>query len=457
MERPGGITGLSDEDSWIGKAVRLREAGDFTGAIAAFRQASTDPELIVRATALWQVGAIFLEEFGDPRSAIAPLRQAWELDHPDIAPLAGIDLGLAYESAGQLSRAREAFERVWELNEPRYSPYAAIPLSRVLFAAGDTEEARRILHEAAAGPDKSRAALAHRYLGDVEQAFGDVQSARSHYELALQLDVEDAPEVRVALAQLQAKQGSEGEAIENYEAALAEGVEHATSIRYVLASLQARSGAWSQALRNYELVWQAHDDEFEPGRTDPRPNAAGMLAHQYKRAGDIPTARRAAQYAADHGSDRVAARAMCLLAVLDAADGKGKAARAEFKKALQRAAGTVDLPEAQLGLARLDAREGHLEDALRGYEELMKSKDESLKAVATFGKGRVLAKLGDRVGARVAYRATLEGPISQGLRETVIRHLKALERGAPSKEVPPHSGQEGVTGDDLDDWIERSE
>jgi tetratricopeptide (TPR) repeat protein len=210
-------------------------------------------------------------------------------------------------------------------------------------------------------------------------------------------------------------------------------------------------------LRNYELVWQAHDDEFDAGRTDLRPNAAGMLAHLYKKAGDIPAARRAAQYAADQGSDRVAARAISFLASLDAADGKGDAARTGFKKALERAAGTVDLSEARLGLVRLDEREGHLTDALRGYEQLMKSKDETLKAAATFGKGRVLAKLGDRVGARLAYQAALDGPISQGVRESVTRHLKAIEEEAASREVAQDPGQEAVPGDDLDDWTERSE
>jgi tetratricopeptide (TPR) repeat protein len=459
MERPdpGGITGLPGEDSLIGKAVRLREAGDFTGAIAGFRQASTDPDLFVRATALWQVGAIFLEEFGDPRAAITPLRQAWELNHPEVAPLAGIDLGLAYENAGQLSRAGEAFEWVWELSDPRYSPFVAIPLSRVLFAAGETEKARRVLHEAAAGADKSRAALAHQSLAELEQALGNLAAAQSQYELALQMGVKDAPEVRVALALVQAKQGSDGEARKNYEAALAEGVEHPASIRYVLASLQARSGAWSEALKNYELVWKADDDEFDAGRSQIRANAAGTLAHLYKKAGDIRAARGAAQYAAEQGSDQVAARAMFFLAALDAADGKGEAARAGFKRALQGAAGTVDLPEAQLGLARLDEREAHLEDALRGYEQLMKAKDETLKVAATFGKGRVLAKLGDRVGARVAYQTALEGPISQGLRETVTRHLKALEEGPASKGVTQRPGKKGVTGDDLDDWTERSE
>ncbi len=148
---------------------------------------------------------------------------------------------------------------------------------------------------------------------------------------------------------------------------------------------------------------------------------------------------------------------MSFLAALDAADGKGEAARTGLKKALQRAAGTVDLPEAQLGMARLDEKEGDLEDALRGYEQLMKSKDETLNAAATFGKGRVLAKLGDRVGARISYQGALDGPISQGLRETVTRHLKALEEGAASKEVAEHPEQKGATDDDLDDWTERSE
>jgi tetratricopeptide (TPR) repeat protein len=454
---PGGITGLPDEGSLIGRARRLREAGDFTGAIAAFRQASTHPDLIVRATALWQLGAIFLMELGDPQAAIAPLRQAWELRHPDVGPLAGLDLGLAYERAGQLSRAGEAFEWVRDLNDPRYSSYAAIALSRVLLGAGETERARRVLDDAAAGADRSWAALAHRILGELEQALGNLAAAQSQYELALQMGVEDAPEVRVTLARVQAKLGSEGEARKNYEAALAEGVEHAASIRYVLASLQARSAAWSEALGNYELVWHAHDDDFNAGRTDLRPNAAGMLAHLYKKAGDIPAARRAAQYAAEQGSDRVAARAMSFLAALDAADGKGKAARTGFEKALHRAAGTVDLPEARLGMARLDEKEGNLEAALRGYEQLMKSKDETLKAAATFGKGRVLAKLGDRVGARISYQAALDGPISQGLRETVTRHLKVLEEGAASKEVAEHPGQKGATDDDLDDRTEHGE
>jgi tetratricopeptide (TPR) repeat protein len=418
---------LPGEDSLVGKATRLREAGDFTGAISAYRQASTDPDAFVRATALWQVGAIFLEEFGDPRAAIAPLRQAWELQHPEVAPLAGIDLGLAYEGAGQLSRASEAFEWVRELNDPRYSPYVAIPLSRVLFAAGQTEKARQVLDEVAAGADKSRAALAHQSLGDLEQGLGNLVAAQAQYELALQMGVQDAPQVRVTLAQLQAEQGSTEEARKNYEAALAEGIEHPASIRYVLASLQARSGASSEAIRNYELVWKADDDEFEAGRSGIRANAAGMLAQLYKKAGDISAARGAAEYAADQGSDRVAARAMYFLAALDAADGKGEAARAGFERALQRAAGKVDLPEAQLGLARLDESEGRREDALRGYEQLMQSKDEALKAAASFGKGRVLAKTGDRVGARVAYQAALEGPISQGLRETVTRHLKELD------------------------------
>lgn len=407
--------------------MRLREAGDFTGAIAAFRQASIDPDPFVRATALWQVGAIFLEEFGDPRASIAPLRQAWELQHPEVGPLAGIDLGLAYEGAGQLSRASEAFEWVRELNDPRYSPYIAIPLSRVLFAAGETEKARQVLHDAAAGADKSRAALAHQSLGELEQGLGNLVAAQAQYELALQMDVQDAPQVRVTLAQLQAKQGSTEEARKNYEAALSEGVEHPASIRYVLASLQAHSGAWSEAMKNYELVWKADDDEFEAGRIEIRANAAGMLAHLYQKAGDIGAARGAAEYAADHGSDRVAARAISFLAALDAADGKGQAARAGYTRALLRAAGTLDLPEAQLGLARLDESEGHLEDAIRGYEQLMKSKDEALKAAATFGKGRVLVKVGDRVGARVAYQAALKGPISPGLRKTVTQHLKELE------------------------------
>ena len=268
----------------------------------------------------------------------------------------------------------------------------------------------------------------------------------------MQLGVEKAPEVRVALARVQAKLGSEGEAGKNYETALAEGVEHATSIRYVLASLQARSGARSEALVNYELGWHGQDDEFDAGRTDLRPSAAGVLAHLSRKAGDISAARRAAHYAAEQGSDRVAARAISFLAALDTADGRLGAARTGFEEALERAAGAVDLPETRLGLARLDEREGHLRDALRGYEQLMKSKDETLKAAATFGKGRVLAKLGDHAGARVAYQAALSGPISQGLRESVTQRLQALEQDAHSKEA-----QEGVPRDDFDDWTERSE
>jgi len=263
----------------------------------------------------------------------------------------------------------------------------------------------------------------------------------------LQMGVDHAPELRVALAHIQGKLGLDQAARKNYEDALAEGVDHRASVRYVLASLQFRAGAWSEALKNYQLVWEAADDEFEPGRTDLRASAAGVLAQLYKKAGDLQPAKRAAQYAVDKGSDRVAARAMYFLAALDAADGKDDAARKTFEQALKRAGGNFDLPEARLGLARLDERQGDLEAALRGYEQFMASDDPSLRSSVTFAKGRVLEKLGDRAGARAAYQAALKGSLSPGLRETVIRRLAALDNESGSTETTEHPGKNELIGD----------
>lgn len=186
------------------------------------------------------------------------------MDHPKVGPVAAIDLAEAYADAGDPTQAREVLEWVWELNLAPYSPFAALPLARLLAEAGETEQARRRLQDVAADPNTNR--------------------------------VDGAPDVRFALAPIQARQGLEEAACKNYELALADGVHHPANVRRVLASLQAKMGAWREALKNYELVWQAGDDEFDDGLPDVRPDAAGMLAHLYKQAGDLPAARRAAQY-----------------------------------------------------------------------------------------------------------------------------------------------------------------
>ena len=195
-------------------------------------------------------------------------------------------------------------------------------------------------------------------------------------------------------------------------------------------------------MKNYEIVWHAADDELGVGVRDNRPSAAGVLVQLYKKAGDLSAARRAALYAIEKGSDRVAARALCFLAALDAEEGNDETARKAFDHALKKAAGGFDLPEARLGLARIDERQGHLEAALRGYEQFRDAEDLRLRATVSFARGRVLARLGDRAGAHAAYEAALEGPITDRLRNTIRQHLNALNEGTiGSQDDRPEDGQ----------------
>lgn len=102
---------------------------------------------------------------------------------------------------------------------------------------------------------------------------------------------------------------------------------------------------------------------------------------------------------------------------------------------MKKAHDVNDQCEIRLRLALLDEKEGHLEEALRGYQQGTQSDKPPLAAAAMYGKGRVLAKLGDREGARAAYESRLQFPVTETQREKILGKLAELDGGQLSKET----------------------
>lgn len=155
-------------------------------------------------------------------------------DHPTTG-LAFLKVGELQSRSGDLEAARAAFARAAEIAELQRSKTDALTvataLAEALHRAGELDESQRLWQqvaaeaEAALGPQHNLASEAQLGLGQLAEARGDLATARSRYEGALEVLAEntrsDALSLRLALARVLRKQGLRAEGLQRARQTLA--------------------------------------------------------------------------------------------------------------------------------------------------------------------------------------------------------------------------------------------
>jgi tetratricopeptide (TPR) repeat protein len=216
-----------------------RARGDLKAAAAALREALVnDPDDFYLRVMLAEV----LTELGEHEAARRQIRRA--IAGEPTAELAWIALAELYLAEGEPEQAEEAARRAIRVEPRRHD--AALWLAAHLREHGEQQRAAEIYRKiVAAAPDN---AAAHRGLGEVSLALGQLEAARDHLAAYLDLDRTD-PEVVAALARAYLEGGETGRAIGLLELAVA--LESADSgLRERLIALLVEQGLHRRAVRH---------------------------------------------------------------------------------------------------------------------------------------------------------------------------------------------------------------
>jgi len=214
-------------------------------------------------------------------------------------------LGLAYFDAGELHRARRAFERSLA-RSPGYDQ-ALNGLGLIDLLEGDTASAYRSFTLALkANPSNTKARV---NLAAMAIQRGDLKDARSYAERALRL-APDSAEAHFNLGRIEETEGREERALTAYGRAIECRPDFARP-HYALALAFSRKGRYDLATRYYRRAAELDESLFQ-ARTN--------LAEIHRRAGRITDARRETVLAVE--SAPYEWRPRCLLGILaeDAGD-----------------------------------------------------------------------------------------------------------------------------------------
>lgn len=254
---------------YLGNLGRIRKAmGDDPGAAAAYRAALA---VLPEDAALWSDLAASLLAMDDGAGARTAAEQAVGLNAR--LPQAQLNLGLALRAcappAGQEhaadERARSAFHAALRLEPGLAAAHRA--LGEMSQAAGELEAAKAAYTDALRYDPAS--AEAHCNLGNILRDEMDLDAAVAHYRAGLEVQP-DAAEIHGNLGVALHELGRFGEALDAYDAALARMPDLA-EVRRNRAMTLLLLGRYDEGWQEYEWRWKTKRFQGEAtGITSPR-------------------------------------------------------------------------------------------------------------------------------------------------------------------------------------------
>jgi tetratricopeptide (TPR) repeat protein len=317
-------------------------------------------------------------------AAIATLEQAGLAPAPSHAAL-HLNLGNAYQAAGQLERAVASYRRALELDPACAPGYSN--LGNVLQAQGDLASAVANYQTALRhNPDYPEA---YFNLGNAYEGLGQLDLAIASFRAALRLRPDD-PQAHNNLAHALQSAGQLGDAVAAYETAvrIAPG---SASIRINLGSALRGLGRLDEAIAQYQ-----HALALEPTSAVAHYNLANARLAQGDRAAAASGYARAVALKPDY------APAHYNLATLHKDLGDTAAAVASYRRALES---DPNLVGALFNLANLLQDQGELDAAAAIWRRLLALEPDHAEAQAGFGNA--LHALGLIDEAITAFRRAL--------------------------------------------------
>ena len=405
--------------------------GRWSEAATAFLGARQHPLARVRATADLALGAILIDHLDRRATGIRALERAWRSHHPSVAPVAALRLAALLHHDGDRQRARRMYRWAWRRGEGSTRWDAIAALVALAREAHDASTASRLLTELEREAGACASSHAWQALGSLHERAGSPALAEASYRKALACEPSDAALVHGLLGRALARQGKDDAARAELELATARATP-AWPFVFLLARVHERLGNTSAACAGYDEIVGVSDSEVRnlPGGAlagaaattrDLRPVAAARLGRLRRSMDDLPAARAAYAYAAEHGTRSVSAAAWLATARLERSAGDRSAARAAYARAIVVSGGSY--PRAELGLAQLLIASKQREAARQILAGLVTCGDARVGSLAAAQLGELLTALGDVAAARASYEAALAGPLSAGVRARVEQAL----------------------------------
>jgi tetratricopeptide (TPR) repeat protein len=348
----GASTAQAPEDR-LEQGRRLRELGDWSGALAAFRAAahSADPDVRAQALlgeawilqgqgrtgeaceafeaaagcgvparagkALLQLGVLLGEE-GDLAGAVRAWSRAVETDAPDDADVAALNLGLTELQLGHEEAAASAFLRAVKTPNPRIRAKAALNLAQLAQDGGADDDTVDDWYRTAVDTQDPEYAvdaafeLAGRLVGRGLRA----EPRRLLRTLIETADDEWAARATVRLAMLHDCDEDVNGAAALYREAIALGhADYSTEAHLYLGRLCLRT------YRDDAARWHLRT-ALDAGHPDHSPEAGLLLARIHEETGDLDAAELLLRQLAETGHATVAPQAGELLADVLARNGR---------------------------------------------------------------------------------------------------------------------------------------
>jgi predicted CXXCH cytochrome family protein len=268
----------NEADLYIGMALIATAADRRAGVTRIERQMDHDPE--ARAVAV--LGEAYFAD-GKHAEAIAAFERALAKD-PSL-PKARYNLAQAFEAAGQIDRARAAYEQAGDFPEARYA------LGNLLRRSGDLTEAIRQYRRALAL--RPTYTDAHINLGSIYADQARFDEALAALEQALRIDP-SADEAHNNLGRVFAAKGSVPKALVHLRRALALNAANVTA-RYNLARVFQSTNAMPAAAAEYRRVLATR-----PGLVEAHVGLGQALGDMNQIDGAIAEFREALRLQPDH-------------------------------------------------------------------------------------------------------------------------------------------------------------
>ncbi|MEU7892461.1 tetratricopeptide repeat protein [Nonomuraea sp. NPDC049152] len=402
----------------LAEAMRLWGEGDLDGAAVLLRQiaATGDPEGSHHLARL-------LEERGDLEGAEAAHRSVIQSGHPVLGQHSAISLGMLLVDAGEWAAAHRVLTVASDGADFEIAALADTALVLVLNKLGDQQGALEALERARLSDSPSVAELAAR-LELPEFGAPDPAAAREMYELARQMDDEDAfrhlltcgdPEI-VALSAFRLytiyADGEDYEAArEVCERAIAVGhPDHLTMAYKLLGAVLVDLGEYTESLEAYRRA-------AEDGRPELRLPALIEQAKVTAQLGDVETTRAIFRRVIASGNPEFAVEAHACLGQMAVEAG-------QYAEAIEELRAVLDAGESEwssitvtmLGML-LDQAPGHREDVLA----ILRAATEHADQDAAFRAALVLE--------HAAFQEPLADPVEEQALQDTDAGLHLLKEG----------------------------
>ncbi|MFE7032448.1 tetratricopeptide repeat protein [Streptomyces sp. NPDC057621] len=361
----------------------------------------SNPEVVLRAGYL--LGLMRATE-GDFEAAAEMLQAAADSRHPVWAPLARVDQGACWAETGDYERARTVLTEIAHSGHPEQAPRAADLLGDVLTAQAEWEEAEQAYQKAIDSGHPVWASIARMDLAVLLTALDDERGLALLARIAGSDDPGGAPRAGALLGDALAARGDWEGAEAAYRKAINSGHEQwAGTARVDLALMLADIGEIERA---EDLL--AEEAETGSQLAETARSFHGMLIiHR----GDVDRGRELLEQAVRSDSAEAADLASIGLARLAADEGQVDEAAAHFDAVLvsrsKVAPEMAPLARAHLGALRL--RQGEVDRALEvAVGEAAASGRPTEVAAALVDQGEYLLDAGDSSVAQLYLRAALE-------------------------------------------------